>query len=338
MATTAEPPRPGGSGAPGARRRLRMRSWPTTGRRSTGSPRTPASGPSPATCARRSSGCCGQPVTLTCAGRTDAGVHARGQVVTFDVVGRRRPTRCACATPLNALLGPAGRRAGRSPRCPTTSTPASRRAGAGTATWCSTPRCPTRSWPTSSLVGPASRSTSSAMNRAAHALVGEHDFSSFCRRPRQDARGVARAPCAPCRMDPRPSRLGGASRRLLRFEIVASAFCHQMVRSIVGALVEVGRGRMPPEQVGVLLAARDRGGRAEPGAAPGPDAVGGGLRAVGCRRPPGDGPHLPVGPAAPLLCRARPRDSGGRARSPSADRPGSACRTPSGVTRDRSSE
>jgi len=47
---------------------------------------------------------------------------------------------------------------------------------------------------------------------------------------------------------------------LSTFEIVASAFCHQMVRSIVGALVKVGRGRMSPEQVAALLAARARDG------------------------------------------------------------------------------
>jgi tRNA pseudouridine38-40 synthase len=98
-----------------------------------------------------------------------------------------------------------------------------------------------------------------AMNVAASTLVGEHDFSSFCRRPRQDPEvslvrrvhhaGWTRVP-ATSAGEPSP----------LRFEIVASAFCHQMVRSIVGALVKVGRGRMSPEQVGVLLAAHDRAG------------------------------------------------------------------------------
>jgi tRNA pseudouridine38-40 synthase len=56
---------------------------------------------------------------------------------------------------------------------------------------------------------------------------------------------------------------GGAAAgegQLLTFEIAASAFCHQMVRSIVGALVKVGRGRMSAEQIGVLLAAHDRAG------------------------------------------------------------------------------
>ena len=45
---------------------------------------------------------------------------------------------------------------------------------------------------------------------------------------------------------------------VLRFEIEAKAFCHQMVRSIVGTLVEVGLGRRTPADVGTILRARDR--------------------------------------------------------------------------------
>ncbi|MEI2655094.1 MAG: hypothetical protein V9G12_23650 [Microthrixaceae bacterium] len=45
---------------------------------------------------------------------------------------------------------------------------------------------------------------------------------------------------------------------LLRCEITARAFCHQMVRSIVGTLVDVGRGRLATDQVATILAARDR--------------------------------------------------------------------------------
>ncbi len=45
---------------------------------------------------------------------------------------------------------------------------------------------------------------------------------------------------------------------MLRFEIAASSFCHQMVRSIVGTLVEVGRGRRGPDSIVDTLAALDR--------------------------------------------------------------------------------
>jgi tRNA pseudouridine38-40 synthase len=45
---------------------------------------------------------------------------------------------------------------------------------------------------------------------------------------------------------------------VLRFEIEGSAFCHQMVRSIVGFLVATGRGKRQPEETLTVLAARDR--------------------------------------------------------------------------------
>ena len=90
-----------------------------------------------------------------------------------------------------------------------------------------------------------------AMDRAARRLVGEHDFTTFCRRPRDrdDASLVRRVDTAGW------ERIDG---ELLRFTITASAFCHQMVRSIVGLLVEVGRGRREVEAVATALRARDR--------------------------------------------------------------------------------
>jgi tRNA pseudouridine38-40 synthase len=45
---------------------------------------------------------------------------------------------------------------------------------------------------------------------------------------------------------------------LLRFEIRANAFCHQMVRAITGTLVDVGLGRISAGDVGAILAAKDR--------------------------------------------------------------------------------
>ena len=68
-------------------------------------------------------------------------------------------------------------------------------------------------------------------------FIGEHDFSSFCRRPKADDRRAA-----PHAGPPGRSRALGRPRAtaLLRFEIEANAFCHQMVRAIVG---HAGRGR-----------------------------------------------------------------------------------------------
>jgi tRNA pseudouridine38-40 synthase len=91
-----------------------------------------------------------------------------------------------------------------------------------------------------------------AMSGAAQALVGEHDFSSFCRRPKDQpeaslVRRVLHTAWVP-----------EAEPGLLRFEIAASAFCHQMVRSIVGTLVDIGRGRTRSADLAEVLAAKDR--------------------------------------------------------------------------------
>ena len=94
-----------------------------------------------------------------------------------------------------------------------------------------------------------------AMRAAAHDLLGEHDFTSFCRQPKVDddhpvpsmIRIVHQADWS--RIDDSP---------MLRFEVRASAFCHQMVRSIVGTTVDVGLGRLPRTCIPGILKALDR--------------------------------------------------------------------------------
>lgn len=89
-----------------------------------------------------------------------------------------------------------------------------------------------------------------AMRLGADTLLGEHDFAAFCRRPPNEASTVR---CV------RETRLSVEDDgRLLAFEIEANAFCHQMVRSIVGALVAVGKGRMTAADLLRRLRARDR--------------------------------------------------------------------------------
>lgn len=85
------------------------------------------------------------------------------------------------------------------------------------------------------------------MDAAARGLVGEHDFGSFCRRApgRSTVRTVFAAAWEPAEHG-------------VEFEVTAKAFCHQMVRSIVAACVDVGRGRLPAVYVAELLEARDR--------------------------------------------------------------------------------
>lgn len=93
------------------------------------------------------------------------------------------------------------------------------------------------------------------MNLAAAHLVGTHDFASFCRAPKA-VPAAAAAPSTLRQVLDAAWRPDGDDR--LCFEIRATAFCHQMVRSIVGLLVDVGRGRVEPDSVPAVLAAKDR--------------------------------------------------------------------------------
>ncbi len=89
-----------------------------------------------------------------------------------------------------------------------------------------------------------------AMRLGGDALLGEHDFAAFCRAP--DAPGATTVRTV---LDTRWDDLGGG---LLRFEITATAFCQNMVRSIVGHLVDIGRGRRSAGDVLGVLRSRDR--------------------------------------------------------------------------------
>ena len=91
-----------------------------------------------------------------------------------------------------------------------------------------------------------------AMRDALKALVGEHDFSSFClvgSEPDHHRCRVAEISLE-CGVD-----FGG----MVILRIVANRFLRGMVRSIVGTLVEVGRGKIAPSEFETILAARDRG-------------------------------------------------------------------------------
>lgn len=86
------------------------------------------------------------------------------------------------------------------------------------------------------------------MNRAASLLIGKHDFSSFQTQPTDNEDPICHIRhLAVIREGPR-----------LRIEVYADRFLKQMVRSIAGTLVEVGLGKRPPEAVQSMLDARDR--------------------------------------------------------------------------------
>jgi tRNA pseudouridine38-40 synthase len=86
-----------------------------------------------------------------------------------------------------------------------------------------------------------------AMRRGAKALIGEHDFSSFCRR--SDGSMLRRIRSIVIRVAPEER---------LAIRITADSFCHQMVRSLVGLLIDVGRGKRAQADVARALKARDR--------------------------------------------------------------------------------
>ena len=90
-----------------------------------------------------------------------------------------------------------------------------------------------------------------AMRNAAIPLIGEHDFSSFCRRPHTGGATLVRRVR---RADWRDRDSNG----LVVFDIEAASFCHQMVRSLVGTLIDVGLGRRRAADMTAILAARDR--------------------------------------------------------------------------------
>jgi len=97
------------------------------------------------------------------------------------------------------------------------------------------------------------------MNAACAHVIGQHDFSSFCRRPRprpEPDTGQATEVSLVRRVD--SARWLDLGDGLLRFDIAGSAFCHQMVRSIVGFMVAVGSGKRQAEELPDVLAARDR--------------------------------------------------------------------------------
>lgn len=206
------------------------------------------------------------PVELTCAGRTDTGVHARGQVVTVDLeagfldsFGRLDrggpPATERLRDSLNGLVGPAiavrdvvavdddfdARFSARSRtyRYSVWNAPAPDPFLADRAWWIDEP-----------LDVPS-------MAVAGGLLVGEHDFSAFCRRPKPSS--AHPAPVSLVRRVLSTAWEADADHRgLLTFTVSATAFCHQMVRSITGLLVEVGRGRRTPEDVTTALARGDR--------------------------------------------------------------------------------
>ncbi|HLM52523.1 MAG TPA: tRNA pseudouridine(38-40) synthase TruA [Pseudoxanthomonas sp.] len=183
-------------------------------------------------------------VQTTCAGRTDAGVHAQCQVVHFDSDARRGPRSWTLGT--TSRLPPEvcvqwclpvdeafhARFSARARRYRYRLLNRAVRPALGRQ-WLGWERLPL---------------DAEAMHRAAQALRGEHDFSAFrtvhcqARHPRRDLQHIG---------------VGREGQQVV-VEVQANAFLHHMVRNIVGSLLLVGRGERPEDWLAELLAGRDR--------------------------------------------------------------------------------
>lgn len=185
----------------------------------------------------------GSPVETVCAGRTDAGVHARHQVISFS--HERSVSTARIQKSITTMLGPE-----------IVALDAMVVADDFNARFSATMRSYRYRVLTSPVPDPLRRLTTwhvpadldvSAMNIAAGHFEGEHDFASFCRQApnRTTIRRVLHSEWV---------RQGD----LFEFQISAGAFCQQMVRSITGFCVDVGRGRIDRHSVAAVLDAGDR--------------------------------------------------------------------------------
>jgi tRNA pseudouridine38-40 synthase len=185
------------------------------------------------------------PADLTCAGRTDAGVHAWGQVVSLECDPGVDPWRLQHT--LNGMLAPEivirscevvgadfdARRSARwrSYRYTVVNRPVPDPFLARYAWWV------------------PGKLELASMQQAADPFVGEHDFAAFCRAGPEGSTTVRRV---------LESRWVDAGEGVMRYEIAALAFCWQMVRSLVGTLVDIGTGARRAGEVMGMLRAKDR--------------------------------------------------------------------------------
>lgn len=183
-------------------------------------------------------------VETTVAGRTDRGVHASAQVVSFEYEADLDTGLVVRS--LNRQLAPE-----------ISVSSATVAADGFSARFSATGRAYTYLVLNRDVPDPFLAATSwhyqtpldiDAMNRGASHLVGQHDFAAFCRK--SGNRSTIR------RLD--AAVWGDRGGRLLAFDVAASSFCHQMVRSLVALSVEIGRGRIDPDTVPAILASQDR--------------------------------------------------------------------------------
>jgi tRNA pseudouridine38-40 synthase len=187
----------------------------------------------------------GHPVPIVAAGRTDAGVHATGQVISCTTSHDMATRRIAIAA--SALLRPGSIAVVRAIERPIGFS-ARRDARARTYRYRILNRpAPSPLWALRAFHVGASLDLP-AMRTAALPLVGQHDFKAFC------AAESRRKPTRRLIEDITISR----DDAFVDIVVTADSFLHHMVRIVTGTLVEVGRGRRTPKQVEALLASGDR--------------------------------------------------------------------------------
>lgn len=183
-------------------------------------------------------------VSLTCGGRTDAGVHAAGQVLHFESDARRsarawvlgtnanldRKASVSWARPVPDFFHARFSALRRHYRYSILNRGARSALHAGRSLWVQAPLDAER------------------MHDGGQHLLGEHDFSAFRAAECQSKSPVRRLDLLQVRRQ----------NDLVHIDVAANAFLHHMVRNIAGLLIEVGRGARPPEAVRALLEGRDR--------------------------------------------------------------------------------
>lgn len=213
-----------------------------------------------------------RPVELTCAGRTDAGVHALAQYVSLPATteelaldGGRLLRSLVALTPDDiSIRGLYQAPAGFSARFDAQMRRYRYRIAVGEAR-------PVLAWDHAWWY--RGNLDVAAMAEAAQVLVGEHDFKSFCKAVSAEGKPTSRYVESVVVRE-----VEEAGEPLVAIDVAGNAFLHNMVRTMAGTLVEVGRGHREPGWIAQVLAARDR-------KAAGPCAPAKGLVFVGVEYP-----------------------------------------------------
>ena len=188
----------------------------------------------------------GHSVRVTAAGRTDAGVHADAQVVSFDTASTITP-RGLVQVLRTTLPDDVWVRESAETGPDFDARRSARQRWYRYALWRGHLR-PSTAWVGRTLEQP-DRLDIPAMRAATRSLVGTHDFAAFATRPSEERSTVRTVFAADWRE---------LNQQLLLFEICANAFLQHMVRGAVGSLLWVGAGRWSPEEFTAALASKDR--------------------------------------------------------------------------------